>query len=85
MFEQLFKMAPTVTRNKAAPYPVEHERYFDHFSKQGYAHTHQTIIWDAASNRARIEGLLHPNVGEEQIRAATERATRRHRNFRRIR
>ena len=34
MFEQLFKMAPTITRH------IERERFLEHYGRQGYPHTH---------------------------------------------
>jgi site-specific recombinase XerD len=86
MFEQLFKKVFTITRHKAAPFPVERERYFEHHAKQGYPDKH---LRQLSGMLLRIVHELkdYPDlkVGDEQIRAAAQRVTRRHRGFPKIR
>jgi integrase/recombinase XerD len=86
MFEQLFQKAFTITRHKTAPYAPERERYLEHCAKQGYA---SSLLRQLSGMLLRIAHELRDcpdlKVTEEQIQAATQRATRRSRGFPKIR
>lgn len=86
MFEQLFKMASTVARHKAAPYAVERERYLKRFADQGYTFSYLKqltgMLLRIVHEFRDCAGL---KIGEQQIRVATQRAARRHCGFYKIR
>ena len=82
MFERIFRKASAVVTHRAAPYAHERELYLEHLANEGYSLEvlrHNAPILIAIAHELRD----YPNliVGEEEIRVATERATRLHREF----
>ena len=86
MFERLFQKAFTITRHNTAPYAPERERYLENCAEQGYS---SSLLRQMSGMLLRIAHELRDcpdqKVSEEQIQAATQRASRRPRGFPKIR
>ncbi len=86
MFDQLYQMTFTLTRHKTAPYAPERERYLEHCAKQGYSYSTLTQLSEMLLRIAHeLKDCPDLKVTEGQIRAATQKAARRSRGFRKIR
>ena len=86
MFEKLFTMAPIITRHMEAPYCLERQRYLKQYANQGYKvrYLRQLSVMLLRIVYA-LKDFPESVINEEQIRTATQRATRRHCGFYKIR
>lgn len=86
MFEKLFKTASAIARHKEAPYAIERECYLKHYADQGYGFKYLRqmpgILLRIVHEFRNYSDL---KISVDQIRTATQRATRRHCGFYKIR
>jgi integrase/recombinase XerD len=86
MFEQLFKMAPTIARHRGAPYAAQRECYLKHYADQGYGVKYLVELSEMLLRIVHeFKDCSNLKISEKQIRTAAHRAARRHRGFPKVR